>query len=414
MKKISIILALIFASFGVNAQDKKLDKVKQLFENQNFQQCIEEAKKYNSSNSSRPDGYFYLGFSYFQLYKEDPKREYNLTTTENTVYQAVNKDKSGEISQKFSEKLSELKDTILSIQDRYYYAGDPKKAGPHAQMLAKIYKDTTEIYRRIYQPERYVKPLNAGKTLAAYEGEVNQKDVTGRKQGVWIEKFDNGKRKSQINYEHGKPRGDFYKFYPKGGIKAHLYFYDDSLASAIHYTEFGDKVAMGYYYNHKKDSLWQFFMSDSLLIAQEWYNRGLKDGLETTFSIFGFPAEEINWKNGKKDGIWRRYYESSQLMFETNYVNGELNGKYVKYDMQGNIIIQGNYKNDLKDGLWMITDTETKKIKKINYINGKPENDAELSEEETKMLKETEAEKFKHIPDPQDYRQNPEDYPLKH
>ena len=413
MRKILISLAVLLTVTNLSAQDKKLNAIKQLYETQKYSECIESAKKYNTSNASNPESFFILGFSYFEVFKQNSSKESYLTLAENTVYKAVTKDKNGEVLKNYIKPYDELHHTMLTLQEKYFNSGDKTKAGQHAQMSAKIFKDTTEIYRRIFQPELFVVPITIGKTLAAYEGEVNQTDITGKKQGVWIEKFPNGKRKSQINYENGKPKGDFYKFYPKGGVKAHLYFFNDSLVSAIHYAENGNKVALGYYYNHKKDSLWQYFEADSILVLEENYEKGIKNGKQTTYYMSGNLLEEINFKNGKQDGAWKRYFESTgTLIFETYYKNGVRDGKYIKYNIDAEKVIVGNYKNDLKDGLWKAIDEETKKVVNIKYINGVPENDAELQKAETKLLEDM-VKNAQNYDDPQSYINHPEDFPMK-
>jgi antitoxin component YwqK of YwqJK toxin-antitoxin module len=304
MKKILITAAALLTAFTASAQDKKLNAIKQLFDTEKYSECIESVKKYNASNTSKPETFYYMGFSYFEVYKQNPAKESNLTLAENTVYKAVMKDKTGEVLQNFIKPYDELHQTMRQLQEKYFASGDKSKAGQHAQMSARIYKDTTEIYRRIFQPELFVVPITQGKTLAAYEGEVNQTDVTGRKQGVWIEKFPNGKRKSQINYENGKPKGDFYKFYQRGGgVKAHLYFFNDSLSSAILYAENGNKVAMGYYYNHQKDSLWQYFEADSIVVSEENYIRGIKTVNSQLTISQAFCLKKLTSKTASKTAL---------------------------------------------------------------------------------------------------------------
>lgn len=410
MKKILLLGAAALISLCASAQDKKLDKVRQLYEAGQWEECVENAKKYNSANSQKPDGYFYLGLSYYEMYKKNPQKEFQMTSAENTIHTALSKDKQQTVRKQFEASLSEMREKVTELQDKYYASGDKTKAGQHAGILAKIWKDTTDAYRHIFMPELFVEPVTYGKQLAAYDGPANETDVLGRKQGVWIEKYPNGRRKSQITFQDGKPKGDFYRFYEKGGISAHLYFYSDSLASAILYEENGDKSAMGYYYNRKKDSLWQYFQGDSLLVAEEMYTRGIKNGKETTYFMFGFPAEEITWKNGVKDGPWKRFYESSTPIFETSYKNGKLHGSYTKYDIKGKTLIMGNYRDDLKDGTWSILDESTGKYNKVKYVNGQPENVQDLDEAETKKMME-QLEKGKLLPDPKDYIQDPTEFP---
>ena len=226
---------------------------------------------------------------------------------------------------------------------------------------------------------------------------------------MWIETYPNGNRKSQINFEGVKPRGDYYKFYERGGVSAHLYMIDDDRASAILYNEDGDRVAMGYYYKRQKDSLWQYLESDSILVAEENYTKGVKNGLETTYFPYGLPAEEVNWKNGVKDGVWKRYHDIGTILFEAKYVNGKLEGLYTKYNTKGEIELTGNYKNDVKHGEWKEYDPKTKKYKSIKYINGELENAAEEDLKESKMI-EKQSEEGKYLPDPVDFHNNPEEF----
>lgn len=410
MKNLFVFILLIFSTLCVNAQNKKITKIQTLYDAKSYDECIDAAKKYVATDASNATPYYCMGFSYFEQYKKNTSKEYLLKNAESSVLQAVNKDKNGNIGNSFKNNLSELHDTISNISQRLYANKENSKAGEYAQMLAKIFKDTTEIYSRIYQPEKYADEVCLGKKLEIYKGPVNQLDKNGKKQGIWIDRFKNGKRKSQINFQDGKPVGDYYKFYETGGIKAHLHYFNDSLASAVIYTENGDRSAMGYYYNRKKDSLWQYFEADSLLITEENYTKGIKNGKETTYYIFGFPCEELNWKNGVKDGLWKRYYPSSTVDFETTYKNGILNGTYTKYDIKGNKIIMGQYKNDLRVGQWKVYNEETKKFITRNYINGKLENAPELDEAESKYMDE-QTEKGRLLPDPKDYIHNPEDYP---
>jgi len=404
-----ITMALIATAMCAQAQDKKLDKVKQLYEAQSYTECIEAAKKYNQANNTKAESYMYLGLSYYSLYLENPKKEMNLTQAENNVYGAVRKDKDQTVCKNFSPEMEKLHQSVTEAQDKCWEEKDKVRAQQHSNMLVKIWSDTTEIWRRINQPELFVQPVTYGKQLAAWTGPTNEYDVTGDKVGVWIDTYPNGKRKTQVSYQKGKPRGDYYRFYENGGVSAHLYMIDDDRASAILYNENGDKVAMGYYYKRQKDSLWQYLAYDSVLVAEENWTRGIKNGKETTYFLWGLPADETMWKNGKKNGIWRRYHESSNLLIEGYYVDGMLNGQYSLYTPDGQLEMQGNYKNDLRVGKWKVYDKKAKKWIERNYIDGKLENQEEQDKEETKRMEEL-MQKASDLPDPKDYSSNPEEY----
>ena len=61
MKKTIIAAMLVAVSASLSAQDKKMDKIAEMYNNQDYENCIINAKKYNASNSSNPKGYYYVG-----------------------------------------------------------------------------------------------------------------------------------------------------------------------------------------------------------------------------------------------------------------------------------------------------------------------------------------------------------------
>lgn len=409
MKKALLTALLAAAAMMTQAQDKKIEKLKDLYQSKSYPECIEAAKKYNEKNTQNPHSYFYMGFSNYNLYLENPKKESHLTTAENNIYNALRKDKDQSARPTFDSELSRMHTTVSELTTKCWDEGDKGRAEMHATMLARIWNDTTEIYWKIKSPEKFVAPVAYGKQLAAWEGPTNETDVMGNKVGVWIETYPNGKRKTQITYENGKPRGDYYRFYESGGIKSHMYIIDDDRSSAILYDENGDKVAMGYYYKRQKDSLWQYMISDSLLVAEENWHQGVKNGLETTYYIWGLPADETFYKNGIKDGPWRRFHVSGSIQIDAHYKNGMLYGEYSKYGIDGTLEIIGNYKNDLKHGKWKVYNRETKKYIERNYIDGKLEKQAEAEAEETKLMEDL-LQKASELPDPKDFANNPEEY----
>ncbi len=397
------------AAMWSQAQDKKIDKMKELYQSKYYPECIEAAKKYNEKNTQNPYSYFYMGLSNYNLYLENPKKESHLTTAENNINNAMRKDKDGTARKDFEKELDDMHATITDVLNKSWEDGDKGKSDMHATMLTRIWNDTTEIYWRIKSPEKFVAPVAYGKQLASWEGPTNETDVMGNKVGVWIETYPNGKRKTQITYENGKPRGDYYRFYERGGVKSHMYIIDDDRSSAILYDENGDKIAMGYYYKRQKDSLWQYMTSDSLLVAEENWHQGVKDGLETTYYIWGLPADKTFYKNGVKDGPWRRFHVSGDIQIDANYKDGMLYGEYSKYGIDGTLEVIGNYKDDLKHGKWKVYNRETKKYIERNYINGKLENSAEADAEETKLMEDL-LLKASELPDPKDFTNNPEEY----
>ena len=93
-----------------------------------------------------------MGFSYFEVYKQNPAKESNLTLAENTVYKAVTKDKTGEVLQNFVKNYDELHQTMRQLQEKYFASGDkakPVNTLKCQQKFSKIrQKFTVEFFSR--------------------------------------------------------------------------------------------------------------------------------------------------------------------------------------------------------------------------------------------------------------------------
>lgn len=407
MKKYIFSAALILISFSLKAQDKKLSEIEKLYQTGAYDQCSQAVIKYNGTKNPDPVSYFYSGLSYFKKYVSS-RSESSLKRAEQIIYQGYSKTKS--LPEKLSGDISMFHDTVSAVCNYYFAQNNLDKANDHAEMLVKIFQDTTEVWLRKNKPQLFLSEKIQGKTLAEYTGPTNQTDISGKRQGVWIERWPNGLRKSQINFKGGVPDGEYYKFYQSGGLKVQMYFYSPEQSSAILYDENGDKAAMGYYLNHAKDSLWQYYNNDSIVVAEENYRNGKKHGSQYLFFPFGQAFEIINWENGVKHGLWQRYYTNGQKQFEATYVNGELNGTYTKYSIDGKPLFTGNYTADLKTGKWKLFDEKTGKYNTLEYINGVLSNQDEVDLKQTQEI-EAQIERAKELPDPEHYADDPTQYP---
>jgi antitoxin component YwqK of YwqJK toxin-antitoxin module len=277
--------------------------------------------------------------------------------------------------------------------------------------LATVFLDTTDQYHEIFDPKQ---PQKFEQNLAfkEYNGEINQTDINGNKQGLWVAKYPNGFVKYEIYFKDNHPAGIYRKYYENGQLKAKMFFNDNGdYASAILYDENGTKVAMGYYKNHKKDSLWQYFANGNIVIAEEHYKNGIKDGVEHTYSNFtndeGMQViiEEKFWKNGKLDSVWSRSYADGSPKFIAEYKNGIREGKYIAFDVDGKVTTAGQYKNNEPDGTWKYWNDSTLSYIEIKYINGVPQNYDELTEQETQVIEQMEKEKGKFVEPNQEIQQ---------
>lgn len=199
---------------------------------------------------------------------------------------------------------------------------------------------------------------------------LNKTDTTGKKQGYWIKKYDNGKQKYQGRFKNDKPVGEFKYYYEDGSLKAVSIFKDKGIRSFTKtYFPNGKIMSEGFYLNEKKDSAWKYYDGFDVVIREEFYRKNQKNGEWKTYYPDGSLTDKTTWKNGIKDGPWEQNYSGGTL--KTQFKNNKLEGLYQVYNPDGKLRNQGKYKNNLKDGTWFWYDSNGLPNKKFVYKEDK-------------------------------------------
>jgi antitoxin component YwqK of YwqJK toxin-antitoxin module len=220
----------------------------------------------------------------------------------------------------------------------------------------------------------------------------NVTDASGKKQGHWIKYDDNKKKLYDGNFVNNVPVGKFTYYYDSGVPWAvTLFSKNGTVAYTKHYSAGGKLQGSGKYVNEKKDSLWKFLNDDSVVIAEESYINGLKNGSAKVYYVTGQVAEDKTWKMGKLNGPCKKYFESGQLKYTGQYVDGKIEGKAVYYFSSGKIDGEGVYKNDLKDGVWNYYTEDGKLRRTDKYVNGRM---TESTDKDYEPKEEVEKEKM--------------------
>jgi antitoxin component YwqK of YwqJK toxin-antitoxin module len=196
----------------------------------------------------------------------------------------------------------------------------------------------------------------------------NQTDSKGKKQGVWVKYAADGKTPLyKGTFKDGKPTGKFFYFYPNGETSSILEHVGGGKAKCRMYHENGNVMAVGNYLNQQKDSTWWYFNSSKMVLNQENYANGQKEGyfLQYLPSYSKTPQiiEEKFFRNGKEEGAWKQYYKNGQVKLAATYKLGLLAGKCTWYSASGTVELVGYYKDGLKNGWWKekVVDGEVKK-----------------------------------------------------
>lgn len=209
-------------------------------------------------------------------------------------------------------------------------------------------------------------------SLVSAQDSINYTDASGSKQGNW-RKFDKeGHKLYDGQFKDGVPYGIFRYYYMDGKLKTTSVLSDGGkTARTVSYAGNGKKIAEGNYRNEKKDSTWKYFSDfDGILLSEETYVLGVKNGVSKTFYPNGNIAELINYRDGKKDGEWIQYYDDGKVRFKGIYVNDDKEGPFTGYYPDGKINLSGGYKAGHKDGTWSLYGEKGEILSVEKYSDG--------------------------------------------
>lgn len=245
--------------------------------------------------------------------------------------------------------------------------------------------------------------------------EFNSKDVSGKKQGLWLRFNDDWKIVYEVTYLNGLKHGYERIFSEDGTLKEINKYQNGKLIKESNETqtidlktEFGPnntKSLGGYNTEGQKEGVHQLYNNEGKPIKSELYDddkivakglitaSGIREGYWELFYEDGHLKATGNYKNNKKvgkwlyyysgdtslqhianygsngkaNGLWLWFYESGDTLSIMNYENDNLEGDYLQFDMEGRIVVKGQYSDDMKVGHWKyIVGTE---ITRGNYID---------------------------------------------
>ncbi len=218
---------------------------------------------------------------------------------------------------------------------------------------------------------------------------INQIDKFNRKQGYWTKSYPNGKKAYEGRFKDDKPIGEFKRYREDGTIKVVLTHNATSTYTQATFFSSDEKIAaQGFYIGKNKDSLWQYYNSNAVLVYEERFQNGNKHGRYKQYYPNGKTYESIPYVNGQMHGTLVQFFPNGLNKTVVNYTNGTQHGNIKVFYEDGKTRVDGLYLNGLKDGEWKFYSDEGQLIETIRYNKGIPENQNQLIE---KMNKELDA-----------------------
>jgi antitoxin component YwqK of YwqJK toxin-antitoxin module len=363
------------------SQCKKIDALDKLLDKQQYQKANDKAEELAKKEKSEAYPYYFLAKLNLVQFEKNSQLIY-LSSSLNSAFRAINRDKSKACWNMFDSTLIPLRKHAETIADSFYEASNMDNAKMYYDLIAKVYGDTTKNYLSILFPkieEHTTSAVNEySQAKLDFEAipkdeliKLNQSDANGIKQGRWIKFYENGLMAYNVYFVDGKPVGDYYRYHENGARKAFLHYDKNGFASVSLFDDDTTRIADGFYKGINKDSLWTYFYPDGKKAITVSYSMGVENGRSKTFYQEGNLLEELDWVNGKKNGIWRQFYPNNQKRLETKFVNNEKNGPFYLYHENGAFDEKGTYKNGLRNGRWEYYDKSNNIIKTEFYKDGK-------------------------------------------
>ncbi len=399
IKTILLASALLFANV-MYAQNKKIDKVRTLYQSSKYEKCIEKSDSYIKQDKTLKELLVFKGLSYFEMYKANKK-----TVLLNKALSNINNagQKLELYKTQYAKPLAEIHSACRQNADKLYNQNKKNIAVKYYKYLAQIYHDTTSQYMQLVaykdRPDKELLPK-------IQNGQINRIDEQGRKQGLWQKVYPSGTIAYEVTFKDDKPQGKMIRRHPNGNLMAEVIFDENkNYASAKLYNDNNEVIATGYYKDKIKEGLWQYF-NKKILVKTENYSNGKLNGSVKTFYPNGKLYDIKHFTNNIENGYWEKFYENGTLMLKINIINSKLEGAFKRYYNNGNVEISGQYKNNKKDGTWKYYDAD-KKINTVKYKDGVAENDDATTK---KDFKQYESEIQNRLKDPENFKNNPNEY----
>ena len=118
----------------------------------------------------------------------------------------------------------------------------------------------------------------------------------------------------------------------------------------IDYWDNGQLWHKGEYKKGKKEGAWVRYHKSGQLNTNVNYKNGMKEGTLVSYHGNGQLRLKGNYKNDEREGAWVGYHDNGWGMFKGNYISGNQEGDWVGYNKDGTVNkeLTGTFKNGKK------------------------------------------------------------------
>lgn len=122
----------------------------------------------------------------------------------------------------------------------------------------------------------------------------------------------------------------------------------------------------GSYIDNKKSGWWEVFSGNNLECCGN-YKLDMKQGFWRYLQIYNGTSKFVNYLNDTLNGLAKEYTSDSLLICEGEFYKGLRNGYWKFYYKNGTIKDQGYYHDNFKSGWWQSYDSLGKPVEEASY-----------------------------------------------
>ncbi len=168
------------------------------------------------------------------------------------------------------------------------------------------------------------------------DGDINQKDAQGRKQGQWVVYGKDAPNKGypadgkieEGPYKDDRKNGTWTSYHKDGATPRLIGVYEDGRPKGTYkkFHENGEVKEEGAFVNGKQQGTFKTYYEDGTVAQEKTFNaEGKEDGVQKYYHPNGQVEFEFTKKNGVNSGTATRYTSDGQVKQVTTYgANGEV------------------------------------------------------------------------------------------
>lgn len=211
-------------------------------------------------------------------------------------------------------------------------------------------------------------------TSKAQTNSFEEKKGNGKKNGQYVDHWENGEKREAGYYDNGLKVGEWKKWSRKGELQNIDHYVDGVLHGPFTFWQRGTNPTPGKF---KTDTTLKDYIFD-IYKYEGYHKHGKVDSTYTIWYENGNKKSEARYENGKLVGIWKEWYDNGKMNYQAEYDTiGQKNRTVFDYypngqmkSSQTNYIDRSDPRKQISHGTWKLWYENGQQQSESNYNQG--------------------------------------------